>query len=52
MNWLDAGNAGPCNDTEGDPQIIKQTTPDTDVTFSAIKWGDIGTTTGMSGYYD
>lgn len=45
VNWLDSGNAGPCNETEGDPKIIQQTTPDTDVRFSNIKWGDIGSTT-------
>ena len=44
MNWLDAGDAGPCNDTEGDPKIIIKETPDTNVTFSKIKWGDIGST--------
>lgn len=50
MNWLDSGDSGPCNATEGDPKIIQQTTPDTDVTFSKIRWGDIGTTTGPAGY--
>lgn len=45
MNWLDSGDAGPCNATEGDPKIIQQIAPDTDVTFSNIKWGDIDSTT-------
>ena len=44
MKWLDQGNAGPCNATEGDPAFIKKNTPDTSVTFSKVKWGDIGTT--------
>ncbi|KAH8703552.1 putative endo-beta-1,4-glucanase celB [Talaromyces proteolyticus] len=44
MNWLDSGNAGPCNSTEGNPSIIEQTAPYTSVTFSNIKWGDIGST--------
>lgn len=49
MTWLDAGNNGPCSDTEGDPQNIIATVPDTDVTFSAVKWGDIGSTTRIRG---
>ncbi|KAG8629826.1 hypothetical protein KVT40_001445 [Elsinoe batatas] len=44
MNWLDSGDAGPCNATEGDPKIIRQVQPDTEVTFSAFKWGEIGST--------
>lgn len=45
MNWLDSGSAGPCNSTEGNPTIIESEYPDTSVTFSNIKWGDIGSTT-------
>jgi cellulase len=65
MNWLDAGDAGPCNDKQGRPGIIKNAAPGkislstlayraqlivldditgTRVTFSNIKWGDIGST--------
>ncbi|KAL3419268.1 glycosyl hydrolase family 7 protein [Phlyctema vagabunda] len=44
MNWLDSGSAGPCNATEGAPSVIRQVQPDTAVTFSNIKWGEIGST--------
>jgi cellulase len=44
MNWLDSGNSGPCNATEGDPSLIVQQHPDAAVTFSNIKWGEIGST--------
>lgn len=44
MNWLDSGNAGPCNATEGDPKVIQQVQPDPEVTYSQIKWGEIGST--------
>jgi cellulase len=44
MNWLDSGNAGPCNATEGDPALILQQHPDASVTFSNIRWGEIGST--------
>ncbi|KAK4155863.1 glycoside hydrolase [Chaetomidium leptoderma] len=44
MNWLDSGNAGPCNATEGDPKLIVKQHPDAAVTFSNIKWGEIGST--------
>jgi cellulase len=47
MTWLDSGNAGPCNATEGNPTIIQQIQPDPAVTFSNIKWGEIGSTYGM-----
>lgn len=46
MNWLDSGNAGPCNDTEGDPATIVKVEPDPAVVFSQIKWGEIGSTYG------
>ncbi|CAI6090909.1 unnamed protein product [Clonostachys chloroleuca] len=46
MKWLDSGEAGPCNDTEGDPKHIREIQPDTEVTFSNIKWGEIGSTFG------
>ncbi|KAL7625360.1 hypothetical protein AAE478_004576 [Parahypoxylon ruwenzoriense] len=44
MNWLDSGKAGPCDLEEGNPEVIKQRRPDTAVTFSNIRWGDIGST--------
>jgi cellulase len=44
MNWLDSGSAGPCNSTEGNPALIQTQHPETSVTFSNIKWGDIGST--------
>lgn len=44
MNWLDSGDAGPCNSTEGDPALIEKQHPETSVTFSNIRWGDIGST--------
>jgi cellulase len=44
MNWLDSGNAGPCNATEGDPKVITMIEKAPTVTFSQIKWGDIGST--------
>ncbi|KAI1376442.1 glycoside hydrolase family 7 protein [Hypoxylon crocopeplum] len=47
MNWLDAGNAGPCSLEEGAPALIREKRPDTSVTFSNIRWGDIGSTYQM-----
>lgn len=44
MQWLDGGEAGPCDATEGNPTNIRQIQPDTEVTFSNIKWGEIGST--------
>lgn len=46
MQWLDgtSSNAGPCNATEGSPEVIKSIQPDTQVTFSQVRWGDIGST--------
>jgi cellulase len=44
MNWLDSGNAGPCSATEGDPKVIPSIEKDPAVTFSQIKWGEIGST--------
>ncbi|KAJ5113605.1 hypothetical protein N7456_002139 [Penicillium angulare] len=46
MNWLDSGSAGPCNSTEGNPALIQAQHPSTSVTFSNIRWGDIGSTFG------
>ncbi|KAI9158198.1 Endoglucanase EG-1 [Paramyrothecium foliicola] len=44
MQWLDGGNVGPCNATEGAPSNIRDIQPDAAVTFSNIKWGEIGST--------
>lgn len=51
MNWLDSGNNGPCDATEGNPELIIKNNPTTHVVFSNIRWGDIGSTfnTGGSG---
>lgn len=45
MNWLDSGSSGPCSSTAGNPSTIEADDPGTSVTFSNIKWGDIGSTT-------
>ncbi|KAH7312430.1 cellulase [Stachybotrys elegans] len=44
MQWLDGGQAGPCNATEGNPSVIREIQPDAAVTFSNFKWGEIGST--------
>ncbi|KAF2262148.1 glycoside hydrolase [Lojkania enalia] len=44
MQWLDGGNSGPCNATEGDPKNIVKVEKDPAVVFSNIRWGDIGST--------
>ncbi|KAK0710183.1 concanavalin A-like lectin/glucanase domain-containing protein, partial [Lasiosphaeria miniovina] len=44
MSWLDGGSNGPCNATAGDPKTIIANNPDVSVTFSNIRWGDIGST--------
>lgn len=47
MAWLDqeSTGAGPCNATEGNPEVIQQIQPNTQVVWSNIRWGDIGSTT-------
>ncbi|KAI1084173.1 glycoside hydrolase family 7 protein [Whalleya microplaca] len=45
MNWLDSAGSGPCTRTEGDPELIRANHADTEVTFSNIRWGDLGSTT-------
>ncbi|OBT91317.1 hypothetical protein VE01_10684 [Pseudogymnoascus verrucosus] len=49
MSWLDSGSSGPCSSSEGNPTNIQQQTPGTYVTFSNIRWGDIGSTFSESG---
>jgi cellulase len=46
MKWLDSGEAGPCNATEGDPKNIRLVEPQPEVTFSNIRWGEIDSTYG------
>ncbi|KAJ4221524.1 hypothetical protein FSOLCH5_008871 [Fusarium solani] len=51
MNWLDQGEAGPCNATEGSPANILKIQPNPEVTFSNIKIGEINSTFSVgSGY--
>lgn len=49
MNWLDSGSSGPCSNTSGDPLLIVAADPDVQVTFSNIRWGDVGSTFNASG---
>jgi cellulase len=49
MNWLDSGSSGPCSSSAGNPATIETQTPGTYVTFSNIRWGDIGSTFMESG---
>jgi cellulase len=49
MNWLDSGESGPCSNTSGDPRLIVADNPEVSVTFSNIRWGDIGSTFDASG---
>lgn len=44
MTWLDSGESGPCLVGEGNPEYIKTVEPRPTVTFSKIKWGEIGST--------
>jgi cellulase len=47
MSWLNSGEAGPCGPTEGNPADIVKANPDVSVTFSNIRWGEIGSTFDM-----
>lgn len=44
MDWLDSYNAGPCSTTQGNPDLIKQQHPETSVTFSNVRFGEVGST--------
>ncbi|KAF2004669.1 glycoside hydrolase family 7 protein [Amniculicola lignicola CBS 123094] len=44
MKWLDSGEAGPCNATEGNPKVVVTIEPKPEVKFANIKWGEIGST--------
>lgn len=49
MSWLDSGESGPCLEGEGDPKKILMARPDVSVTFSNVRWGDIGSTFDSAG---
>jgi cellulase len=44
MNWLDSGTSGPCTNTSGVPATLLANYPNTTVTWSNVKWGEIGST--------
>ncbi|KAI0477850.1 cellulase [Xylariaceae sp. FL0804] len=50
MAWLDTteDTAGPCNSTEGFPDVITQVQPNPQVIFSNLKWGEINSTYSAS----
>jgi cellulase len=50
MVWLDGASqgAGPCTDTEDLPENILAVEPEPEVTFSNLKWGEIGSTFGAA----
>ncbi|EUC45124.1 glycoside hydrolase family 7 protein [Bipolaris oryzae ATCC 44560] len=48
MQWLDGGLNGPCSPAEDFPDIIQQKVKNPTVTFSEIKWGEIGSTFGTN----
>ncbi|KFZ00907.1 hypothetical protein V501_10368 [Pseudogymnoascus sp. VKM F-4519 (FW-2642)] len=49
MHWLDSDTAGPCSSTEGDPANIKANNPEAAITYSNIKWGELGSTSNAPG---
>ncbi|KAH7125978.1 concanavalin A-like lectin/glucanase domain-containing protein [Dactylonectria macrodidyma] len=51
MAWLDQGDAGPCNATEGSPTSILKVEPYPEVTFSNIRIGEINSTFVLSSPY-
>lgn len=42
--WLDGGSSGPCTWKEGKPAVIKANDSATSITYSSIRWGEIGST--------
>jgi cellulase len=50
MLWLDGASqgAGPCQDSEDLPANILAVEPNPEVTFSNLKWGEIGSTFGAA----
>lgn len=51
MQWMDgsATGTGPCNASEGDPRNIRNIEPNPMVTFSQVKWGEMGSTFRVNG---
>ncbi|RPA78534.1 glycoside hydrolase [Ascobolus immersus RN42] len=51
MQWMDGitTNSGPCNADEGSPANIRRVEPNPAVTFSVVKWGEIGSTYRLNG---
>ena len=49
MSWLDTGNAGPCDASKEKASDINRDHPGAYVTWSKIKVGEIGSTTGGHG---
>ncbi|KAF6806258.1 glycosyl hydrolase family 7 [Colletotrichum musicola] len=47
MEWLDQGQAGPCNATEGNPTNVVKLEANPEVTFSNIRFGEINSTMNM-----
>ncbi|KZL85384.1 glycosyl hydrolase family 7 [Colletotrichum incanum] len=47
MEWLDQGNNGPCNATEGSPSVVTQIESNPEVTFSNIRYGELNSTMNM-----
>lgn len=58
MNWLDAymgddssapgALRGPCNLEDGKPDILREAHPDSGYTVTNIRWGELGSTSGVS----
>ncbi|KAL2265020.1 hypothetical protein VTJ83DRAFT_7530 [Remersonia thermophila] len=44
MTWLDSGEAGPCGEGEGAPANIVKAEPFPEVTYTNLRWGEIGST--------
>ncbi|KPM42577.1 Endoglucanase type C [Neonectria ditissima] len=51
MAWLDQGNSGPCNATEGNPTSIVKVEPHPEVIFGNIRIGEINSTFSLSSPY-
>ncbi|GKT66158.1 endoglucanase type C [Colletotrichum tofieldiae] len=47
MEWLDQGNSGPCNATEGNPSVVTKIEPNPEVTFGNIRYGELNSTMNM-----
>ncbi|TQN68512.1 Endoglucanase type C [Colletotrichum shisoi] len=47
MGWLDQGNNGPCNATEGNPSVVTQIQSNPEVTFSNIRFGELNSTLSL-----